>query len=115
MTCKSGAKRGGARQRGFLRRFGFVYKTKDPVESCARLRYRRPGSGAANERPQITPLPRTSPPVPGAQVGLAGFDHRACADRLAAIGVELAQGCPEPFARGGCVHTDLVLLLAVSH
>ena len=40
MTCKSGAKRGGARQRGFLRRFGFVYKTnlKDPVGSSVRDR-----------------------------------------------------------------------------
>ena len=50
MTCKSGAKRGGARQRGFLRRFGFVYKTKDPVESCTHLRYRRPGSGLDQQR-----------------------------------------------------------------
>ena len=40
MTCKSGAKRGGARQRGFLRRFGFVYKAnlKDPVGSSVRDR-----------------------------------------------------------------------------
>ena len=109
------ARKGEGRDSAASTGVGFVYKTKDPVESCARLRYRRPGSGAANERPQITPLPRTSPPVPGAQVGLAGFDHRACADRLAAIGVELAQGCPEPFAREGCVHTDLGALLAVSH